>query len=70
MGIYGICHRIKELRKSKGYTQEKMAELLGISTRGYQKYESLESVPRLEIVVKMAELYDVSLDYLLLGKTL
>lgn len=57
--------RLKELRKSNGKTQKDLAEYLGNSERGYQNYEIGKREPRLEILSKLADYFNVSTDYLL-----
>ena len=57
--------RIKELRKEKGLTQVAMAEFLGCKDRHYQKIEYGEvNIPSLTLV-KLADFFEVSTDYLL-----
>lgn len=56
---------LKELRKLYGYTQRQVAEKLGISQPSYIRYENGSSEPTLENLVKLADLFDVSADYLL-----
>ena len=61
----GFSARIKELRKEKGVTQVKMAEFLGCQDRHYQKIERGEiNIPSLTLV-KLADYFEVSTDYLL-----
>ena len=57
--------RLKELRKSKGTTQKAIAENLGILEQAYQQYEYGKHKPNYEYVVKLAEYFNVSTDYLL-----
>ena len=56
--------RLKELRKNKGVTQKTVAEYLGITERGYQNYEIGKSTPSYETLIKLANFFDMSLDYL------
>ena len=56
--------RMKELRKEKKIKQIDMAKFLGVSLRSYQYYESAEHYPDLPGVVKLADYFDVSMDYL------
>ena len=56
--------RIKALRKEKSMTQRQMADALGVTERSYQRYEA-EYSPNNEILVKLADFFDVSTDYLL-----
>ena len=57
--------RLKTIRKSSKFTQQTMADMLGISLNAYQKYEQAERSPSLETLVQIANIFDVSLDYLL-----
>ena len=57
--------RLNQTRKNKGYTAQKMADLLSVSLRTYRHYESERSHPSLEMLVKIADILDVSTDYLL-----
>lgn len=52
-------------RKEKGLTQFELAELLCISRGAYAKYETGRNTPPTEIVLKLAEFYDCSTDYIL-----
>lgn len=56
---------LKELRKEKGYTQMKLASKLGISRSAVSMWEIGESEPDNAVLCKIAELFDVSIDYLL-----
>lgn len=57
--------RLIEQRKLFSYTQRHMAELLNISQPSYIRYENGTSEPTLENLLKIAEIFDVSVDYLL-----
>ena len=57
--------RLLEQRKLYGYTQRDMAERLGISQPSYVRYENGTSEPTQENLVKIADIFDVSTDYLL-----
>ncbi len=57
--------RLNELRKAKGISAKYMAETLGIELRSYRNYESGDREPSLRTVVKLADILDVSTDYLL-----
>lgn len=60
--------RLRALRKEKGLTQQNMAEFLGLTRQGYAKYENNQSEPDNETLQKLADYFDVSIDYLL-GRT-
>lgn len=57
--------RLNETRKARGITAQKMADLLHTGIRNYRKYESGNSVPTLEGLIKIADILNVSTDYLL-----
>lgn len=57
--------RLREMRMKCGFTQQNMADRLEISLNAYQKYEQAERSPSLDCLVKMADIFDISLDYLL-----
>ena len=56
--------RLKELRNAKGTSQIAIAAALGITYRGYRKYEAGYSEPTLSVIIALADYFDVSLDYL------
>ena len=57
--------RLKYVRKKKGFTAQEMADLLGTGLRNYRKYESGDHNPPLDMLVKIADILDISTDYLL-----
>ena len=59
---------IRKLRMDNGYTQKQIAEHLGISQNTYSQYEIGVLNYPVDAVVKLADLYHVSTDYLL-GRT-
>ena len=60
--------RIRDLREDKDLTQKQVAEMLSMSQTGYSKYESGENDIPTHILIKLADYYGVSVDYLL-GRT-
>lgn len=56
--------RLKEIRKSKGVTQKQLAIAIGGSERGIQNYELNERKPAFDVLIALADFFDVSLDYL------
>ncbi len=56
---------LKNLRTSKGNTQDDMAELLNIKRQTYSAYERGISVPDAATLSKLADYFDVTVDYLL-----
>lgn len=61
--------KLKELRLISNCTQREMAELLGITVRGYRNYELGTREPELSVLIKLADHFNVSLDELV-GRTL
>ena len=57
--------RIRDLREDKDMTQTQVAKLLGMSQTGYSKYETGENDIPTAILIKLAELHNTSIDYLL-----
>ena len=60
-----IGNKIKQLRYKAGLTQEQLASKLGISAQSISKWEGAQSVPDLEKILKLCEVFGVSTDYLL-----
>ncbi len=63
-----IAERLKDLRKKARYSQEQVAEILNVSRQAVSKWESAQGYPDIENIIKLAQMYEVSTDYLLLGK--
>ncbi|GHV17827.1 hypothetical protein FACS18949_14790 [Clostridia bacterium] len=59
-----IAEMIGELRKTQGYQQKRIAELLGISPQTYNGYETGRNEPPVEILVRLSYLYNMPLDIL------
>jgi len=57
--------RLKTARQNAGKTQKQTAEAIGMTPNAYQKYELGTSEPNLAKLVFLADLFNVSLDYLL-----
>lgn len=57
-------NRLKNLRLMLNCTQVQMAELLGITVRGYRNYELGAREPELSVLIKLADYFKVSLDEL------
>ena len=62
-----LANRIQTLRKTKGISQEELADRLGVSRQAVSKWESEQSSPDLERIILMSEYFDVTTDYLLKG---
>ena len=60
-----LAEKITEARKKNGWSQEEMAEKLSVSRQAVSKWESAQSTPDLQKVLRLAEIFGVSTDYLL-----
>ena len=60
-----LADKIMNLRKRNGWSQEELAEKLGVSRQSISKYEGAQSVPDLDKLLKLSEIFGVSTDYLL-----
>lgn len=58
-------NRLKELRKSRGYTQISLQMQTGIEQALLSKFENAERTPPTETLMRLAEFYNVSIDYIL-----
>ena len=61
----GMENRLKKLRKSRGYTQISLQMQTGIEQALLSKFENGERIPPTETLLKLAEFYNVSMDYIL-----
>lgn len=60
-----LAEKIMEMRKKNGWSQEELAYQLGVSRQSVSKWESGASIPDLERILKLSEIFGVSTDYLL-----
>ena len=60
-----IAQRLAELRRERGFSQEGLAEQLGLSRQAVSKWERAESAPDMGNLIALADLYEVTLDELL-----
>ena len=58
-------NRLKELRKTRGYTQISLQMQTGIEQALLSKFENGDRVPPTETLIRLAEFYNVSIDYIL-----
>ena len=68
MDAVKIGEFLKALRKSKGYTQQEVAEALYVTQKTVSRWENGEGIPDINIIVSVAEFYDVTVDELLKGE--
>lgn len=60
-----FCDRLNQTRKKSGFTAQQMADMLQTGIRNYRKYESGDAKPTLDGLIMIADILDVSTDYLL-----
>ena len=60
-----LANKITEERKKNGWSQEELANQLGVSRQAVSKWESASSVPDLQRVLELSKLFGVTTDYLL-----
>ncbi len=66
--VMSVYPRLRDLREDSDRNQTELAALLGMSQTGYSKYETGENEVPVSILVKLADIYQTSTDYLL-GRT-
>lgn len=62
-----LSDRIQYLRKTRGISQEGLADQLGVSRQAVSKWESEQSMPDLDKIISMSDYFEVTTDYLLKG---
>ena len=60
-----LADKITENRKKNGWSQEELADRLGVSRQSVSKWEGAQAVPDMKKIVQMSEVFGVSTDYLL-----
>lgn len=63
-----LSERLKECRREKGYTQNQVAIYCDITEKTYQNYELMTREPKIEILIRIANLFETTIDYLV-GRT-
>ena len=58
-------NRIRQLRKERGLSITKLAESIGISYQSLQRYEAGKRDPGIQVLIKLADYFNVSVDYLI-----
>ena len=61
--------RIRQLRTQSGLTQEQASEVLNINRSFYSRIETGQKGCSIDLFIRLSTLFEVSLDYLILGKT-
>ena len=63
-----LAEKIINLRKKNGWSQEELAEKLGVTRQSISKYEGAQSIPDLDKILKLSEIFGVTTDYLIKGE--
>ncbi|WP_043883799.1 helix-turn-helix domain-containing protein [Caldanaerobacter subterraneus] len=66
--FYEFSQRLRQLREEKGLLQKDVAKILGITPSAYGYYEQGKREPSMEVLKKLSDFFNVSIDYLL-GRT-
>ena len=59
-----MLKNLRVLRESRGYTQQQVADMVGVSQKSIQKYETTKYEPDIKTLIRIADVFDVSVDYL------
>lgn len=62
--MYDFGLRLKAIRNQRGLTQKKLAEEIGKSVQAVSSYERNSQIPPIEVMISIADVLNVSLDYL------
>ena len=62
-----IANRIQHLRKTKGISQEELADKIGVSRQAVSKWESEQSIPDIEKIILLSDYFETTTDFLLKG---
>ena len=60
-----FCDKLIQLRREKGYSQEQLADYLNVSRQAVSKWEADQTMPALDKLVQIADIFGVSVDYLI-----
>jgi len=63
MSVFSV--RLRELRKKNSKKQTEIADYIGVVSRTLRHYEAGQAIPDIERLIKIADFFDVSADYLL-----
>lgn len=65
-----LSNRLKQLRIKYKYSQKELANILYVKQQTVSKWENTHTTPELDLIIKLAKLYNVTTDYILTGKEL
>ena len=64
LDMHAFAERLRQLRELRGLTQVRLAELLGMTPRSYNRWERGGNTPHLDMLIRIADILQVSLDEL------
>lgn len=67
--LISIGRRIRDRRKQQGYTQEQLAEMMDVSVQMISNLERGNKAIRIDNLINLSQILDVSTDYILMAKT-
>jgi len=59
-----FSQRLKELREGAGYYRTELSEICGLDRSAIAEYEESDRLPKLKSIIAIADLFEVSIDYL------
>ena len=59
-----LAKRLRQCRKERGFSQRETVIYCDITEKAYQNYELMTREPKLDVLIRIADLFEVSLDYL------
>ena len=65
MSIIQLANNLRRLRTENNYTQEQISEKLNISRQAYSNYETGKRIPDIDMPIRIADIYEVTLEQLL-----
>lgn len=65
-----FCNKLRVLRKERKLTQKELSDLLGLSINSYSQYELGNTEPKYDNLIKLADFFCVSIDYLVGNSTI
>lgn len=60
-------NKLKELRKNSALTQKQISDVIGIDRSTYSYYENEKAAPSLDVLIRIAKVFNVTLDYIIFG---
>ena len=63
--VFMFNTRLREIRMKRGFTQQNMADYIDVALRSYQHYETGSRTPSFDVLVRIADILEISTDFLL-----